>query len=215
MKLFIILLSLFASGLVFGETYETVVKTKTLGELRIEVQIDLHFSKLPVPASRRYFQERIDQGQWGDFFCINEVKFENDLRVQVKVFNAKTNRFLGSPNSDRYDRRKGHLVVRDIDQSPLDFKCETTDLSGNVDAVVDGYDARLAMGDFSFGLSFLSEAKTEVYVSRRDENTYALAMAQIEDLMTSTDYKIQFTVDEDHGPYMNNYEWGTAILKKK
>ena len=212
MKLTVLALSLLVSSLGFAaETYRTTFQTKNLGVLTVELKLALNLGQTAV-ATKNYFQQRIDQGQYGDWVCENVANFAKVLKVEGKVFDA-SGKLLGSLDNERYDRRKAQLSIGNRVTSPEEFACQTVDLSGNTYVYSQGYDATLYVDSSIYLQISLQGSASPAQVEKIGANQYALTSVSIPTLIKNARSEVQFSVNKDNGHYVNNLEHGYTKLQ--
>ena len=213
-KLALSLFILATSNLGFAaQTYEAEVTTKTLGKFKLVLTLDTKNLSAEAYPELNYFQERIDNGVWGDFFCINQVNFEGVLALTAKLYTAD-GKFVSEFSNSRYDQRKPVLKAVHTEQSREPFACEEKNIVDVATVRVDGLDAEAQAGEFTVEISLLQGAIAEASLRKLD-NSYVLDSFNINQLVTSTRSRVQFSINKRHRTHVNNYEWMYVNLISK
>lgn len=197
---FMALISLFLlSQLAFaGQKYEGYLQTENLGFLTL--QLDVEFNKGKTSNSvNSYYQEHIDNGQWGDWICENKATFKDSLKIKGTL-STYHGAYIGEISSDRYDLRKGYITLSNVQNSRDEFKCDLLSLN-SAKAYFQGYDGMIKVGKFTLNFSIRG---TELPAQQSEVAPFVYSL----DAVNFKPNLIDWSLNVDHGSYSNNYEWG-------
>lgn len=194
------------------QKYVGTFQTENLGFLALELEFGFTKGKTSSVVNS-YYQEHIDNGQWGDWICENKATFKESLKI-TGTLSTSHGALIGKLKSDRYDLRKGFIIVSDVQQSGEEFNCELFSLKNKTSAYFEGYDAVVKAGKFT--LVFMIRG-SEIPVSQSEVGNfvYRLDAVDAEAIVKGSRYQVQWSVNVDHGSYSNNYEWGHVGLAKE
>lgn len=211
MKIIPIAIGLMLSSISMASTiYKGSFNTKNLGNFDVELHLDFT-PGMKADTVVEFYQDRIDQGQWGNWICHNSAKFTKSLEINMKVYNAKG--LIGNATSGRYDQRNATLILNDIQSSPEIFHCDVFSLADKKTVQFIGHDSTLPVSGYSLDFKFDgSEATAEIFDRLHDR--YELRSINMDQLISNQRNKIQWSLNKNHGSYSNNYEWGFVDLKK-